>query len=263
MDNNVIQAGRSESSTFMAFGDDSQFNGALVYGFAVLKRGKLKSIIREMKAIKERFGIPDSVGIHCRNLRSGQYREKNNLTHIGPAEVEQVLRNVVTVINTYNVLVRYAFAFEEKVKAAFEGPLAMEGAAGREPSTIESRYDAKGVLGILANACFNNEPSAGQGPHFTDCDIHISPDSTKVEFMGAGKRQAHSWASGFSDVGGPVGSVYKITPNIGKEPSELFEMADVIAFMCAHAVHGKVKEPYFHGLLASVKHKVKSEFVVE
>lgn len=253
------EAGKNPTANFIAVGDDSVFNGAIVYGYAIFRRTRLKSLIRGIGDIKKRFNIPDNVEIHCKDLRLEVSRKKLGLQHLTDRDVESIYRNVVTLINQCDVLVKYGLAFEEKIRALWDaGSIVLEGA----DTTVEVpvKFDVKGILGMLAQMGLASQPG-GKVPNVDQMEVYVAPDSTKVKFLGDKARQAHYWAQGFNDMG--TRSVFYTTPNIGGCPLELFEIADVIAYMCSHAAHGKVEQPFFHGLLCSVRSKIKHEYVLE
>jgi len=254
-----LKVGSSTSARYLAVGDDSVFNGAIVYGFAIFRRTRLKRLVQGVKDVKQRFGIPADIDIHCKDFRLACSRSKLGIEHLSDVDVENVYRNVVTLINNCDVLVKYGLAYEDKVRGFWsEGTITLEG--GDSPVEVPVRYDPKGILGVLAQTCFASAPGAGHGPSVEELEIFIAPDSTKVKFLG-GARQAHNWARGFSDMG--TGIVHEVTPNIGGCAKELFEIADVIAYMCSHAAHGKAAQPFFYGLLSSVKSKVRNEFITD
>jgi hypothetical protein len=254
------KAGNSPTAHFVAVGDDSVFNGAIVYGFAIFRRTRLKRLIRGVKEIKKRFNIPENVEIHCKDLRLEVSREKIGLQHLSDRDVESVYRNVITLINQCDVLVKYGLAFEEKVRPDWSaGSFTLEG--GDRNVEVPAKFDVKGILGIVAQACFTSRPGMNDGPSLEQMEIFVAPDATKVKFLGDKARQAHYWARGFNDMG--TGTVLEATPNAGGCPSELFEIADVIAYTCSHAAHGKDEQPFFHALLSAVKRKIKNEFVTE
>ena len=253
------KVGADSSAHYVAVGDDSVFNGAIVYGFAVFRRTRLKGLVRGVKDIKQRFRIPDDVDIHCKDFRHEYSRSKLGIQHLSDTDVESVYRNVVTLLNQSDVLVKYGLAYEDKVRGVWdEGVMVLEG--GGSTVEVPVRYDPKGILGLLAQTCFSSAPGSGHGPSAEELEIFIAPDSTKVKFLG-NARQAHNWARGFSDMG--TGAVLEVIPNVGGCPKGLFEIADVIAYMCSHAAHGKAEQPFFHELLASVKSKVRNEYVTD
>lgn len=252
------EAGNNSAANFVAVGDDSIFNGAIVYGYAIFRRTRLKSLIRGVRDIKRRFNIPDDVEIHCKDLRLEVSRTKLGLQHLTDRDVESVYRNVVTLINQCDVLVKYGLAFEEKIKAFWDsGSIVLEG--GGTTVEVPVKFDVKGILGLLAQMGLASP--GGKVPNVEQMEVYVASDSTKVKFLGDKARQAHYWAKGFNDMG--TGAVLYTAPNIGGCPSELFEIADVIAYMCSHAAHGKAEQPFFHELLSSVRSKIRHEYKLE
>lgn len=257
----TVVTGKSTSAPYMSFGDDSQYEGRLVYAYVFFKRTKLKSILREISLLKKRFKFPKGVDLHCRNLISGQQRKKLGLSHLSKTDVESIFRNIITIINKYKVLVRYSHASED-VKGYFDRGIEVGSNDPNMPNfMLNTRYDPKGVLGLLATMCFAINPDGSEGPIADQCEIYTSPDYTKVDFWGGVKQQAHYLTGGFSAIGAADNEVYKIESNIGGPYLELLQLADVVAYLCCHAVHGKVAEPFYYELLSKIKWKVERHFV--
>lgn len=261
METTTLVTGNSSSAPYMAFGDDSQYKGYLVYAYVFFKRTKLKSILKEIDSVKKRFQFPLGVDIHCRNLTSGQQRSKVGLEHLTRVDVESVFRNIITIVNKYKVMVRYSYASED-VKDYFDRGIEVGSNDPAMPNfMINTRYDPKGVLGILANMCFAINPDGSEGPVAAKCEIYTSPDHTLVDFWGGARNKAHNLAGGFSAIDAEPNTVYKVEPNIGGPYPELLQLADVIAYVCCHAVHGKVTEPFYYELLSKINLKVERPFV--
>jgi hypothetical protein len=211
----TVVTGKSTSAPYMSFGDDSQYEGRLVYAYVFFKRTKLKSILREISLLKKRFKFPKGVDLHCRNLISGQQRKKLGLSHLSKTDVESIFRNIITIINKYKVLVRYSHASED-VKGYFDRGIEVGSNDPNMPNfMLNTRYDPKGVLGLLATMCFAINPDGSEGPIADQCEIYTSPDYTKVDFWGGVKQQAHYLTGGFSAIGAADNEIYKIESNIG------------------------------------------------
>jgi hypothetical protein len=125
---------------------------------------------------------------------------------------------------------------------------------------VPVKFDVKGILGLLAQMSLASQ-LGGKVPNVEQMEVFVALDSTKVKFLGDKARQAHYWARGFNDMG--TGPVLYTAPNIGGCASELFEIADVIAYMCSHAAHGKAEQPFFHELLSSVRSKIRHKYKLE
>lgn len=262
MVSNVTLVGSSGASKYIAYGDDSQYNGALVFAFFIFKRTKLKSIVRDIEDVKRRFRFPPGVGIHCRELMSGQTREKKGLAHLSAGDIDSILNNVVTVVNRYQGLVRFEYAFESKFVGLFgSGELVLKSTIGEPDISLPARPDPKGILGMLAQGCFANGPNGGKhGPCAADCQIYISPDRTMTKFIGAKSSQAHYLTSGFIDDGREPGRVDKVEPIIGGgDYPQLLDVADVLAYVCCHAIHKDPIQKRFNQLYDRMKWRVGFE----
>jgi hypothetical protein len=266
MTDHVSIVGADNNSKYIAYGDDSRYGGALVFAFFIFKRTKLKSIVREIEDIKRRFRFPAGVGIHCRELMSGQARDKKGLSHLSKEDIDSILNNVITVINRHQGLVRFGYAFENKIDGLFgSGELVMESTIGEPDITLPAKADPKAIIGILAQACFGNGPNGSMnGPCAADCQIFISPDKTVTKFIGPKGSQAHSLASGFISDGRVPGMVDKVEPIIGGgDYPQLLDVADVVAYICCHAIHRAESEKRFNQIYDRMEWRVGSEFGID
>lgn len=162
------EAGNNPAANFVAVGDDSVFNGAIVYGYAIFRRTRLKSLIRGVRDIKRRFNIPDDVEIHCKDLRLEVSRAKLGLQHLTDHDVESVYRNVVTLINQCDVLVKYGLAFEEKIRSFWDsGSTVLEG--GGTSVEVPVKFDVKGILGLLAQVGLASQPASQPASQVVRC----------------------------------------------------------------------------------------------
>ncbi|TWC50155.1 hypothetical protein FBY04_12048 [Pseudomonas sp. SJZ080] len=261
MAGNVDSVGADSGARYMAFGDDSQYEGVLVFAFIIFKRTRLKSILREFEEVRKRFKFPEGVGIHCRELFSGQRRDKLGLSHLSREDITSILTNLITIINRNEAGLRFAYALEDKVKHMFDEPLMFESPDGGPNIQMPAKYDPKGVLGTLAQACFVVRPDGAHGPQAKDCQIHIAPDTTPVKFLGERKRQAHFLTSGFNDVHPEPGRVYSVEPLIGDGGyPQLLQIADVLAYICAHAMHPEDDKRKYLSLYMNIKKRVRSVY---
>lgn len=236
---NVDVTGSSRSADWVAFGDDSVYAGTLVYAFFMFKRTKIKTIERDFRELKKRFNFPLNSKLHCRELLSGQKREKSGLGHLSKEDIDAIFNTIVTIINRQKGLVRFNYAFTEKIDSVFSGPLTLDSTVDGEPSiSVDSVFNEKGVLGLLAQGCFANRLDGREGPLPDQCEIFVSPDKTLVKFIGNKKNKAHYLASGFSDIEAKDGRINLVAPVIGGDYfADLYEIADVVAYICCHAIH--------------------------
>ena len=265
MVSDVAVAGSSGDSKYIAYGDDSQYNGALVYAFLIFKRTKLKSIVREVEDIKRRFKFPVGVGIHCRELLSGQLREKKGLSHLTETDINSIFANVITVINRYQGLVRFTYSFMSKLDGMFpEDKIVFQSINGDPDIAMPARLDPKGVLGHLALGCFMNGNDPRHGPSPADCQIFISPDPTVIKFIGEKRSQAHFLASGFIRDFGGLDVFNRVEPIIGGgDYPQLLDVADVLAYVCCHAIHADSSQKRFNQLYDLIDWRVGFEYVTD
>lgn len=257
--------GQSENAPFVAFGDDSQYDGILVFSYVFVPRTRLRRVLRDIAGIKKKFQFPNGAAIHCRELFSGQQRSKQGLGHLSPSDVQAIVQHAVTLINQHNVFLRYAFARTERLNAMFGGSnsIELEGVLDGSKLVLPAVFDPKGIIGLLAQACFASDPNGSQGPIASQCEIYAAADKTKVQFIGNKRQRADRLIPCFSDVGAPAGTVFRIEPTIASSDfSPIFELADIAAYMCSHAIHGNGMQPFFYDALSRVKYWAKSEFLL-
>lgn len=257
--------GQSQSTPFVAFGDDSQYDGVLVFSYVFVPRTRLRRVLRDISGIKRKFQFPIDAAIHCRELFSGQQRSKQGLGHLSQSDVQAIVQHAVTLINQHNVFLRYAFAQTERLSGIFgeSNSVELENVLDGSKHLLPAVFGPKGIIGILAQACFASSPDGSQGPIASQCEIYAAADKTKVRFIGNQRQRADSLIPGFSDIGAPEGTVFQIKPTIaGSDFSPIFELADLAAYMCSHAIHGNGKQPFFHEALSRVKYWARSEFLL-
>lgn len=252
MTDNYKSAGNAKGAVYMAFGDDSSYKGCLSFAYVVLKRTKVRRILREIRQLKQRLAFPDGVDIHLRILNSSHQREKYGLSHIGKLAIESLCNNLVSIINRNDVIVRYAHCREDEAAPLFKEIKLLDPITG-QMKTAETKYDPKGVLGLLAHLGMTDYPGY---PLLQDTEVYISPDQTQVKFLGPNRRQAHFWASGYS-----LNDQFYFQPHIGDGGySGMMELADFAAYITCHGVHGLELEPYYFSLMNSITYRVCSKF---
>ena len=130
--------GKSRSTPFVAFGDDSQYDGILVFSYVFIPRARLRRVLRDISSIKRKFRFPTDASIHCRELFSGQQRAKQGLSHLTQSDVQAIVQHAVTLINQHDVFLRYAFARTERISGLFS-----------ESNTIELEHEVDGSKHVL------------------------------------------------------------------------------------------------------------------
>jgi hypothetical protein len=262
--NQTIELGAPPNSNFIAFGDDSQYKNTLVFAYVVIHKSKIDKVLKGLERIKKKFRFPPNSQIHCRVLFSGQQREKANLTHLKQQDLRAIMFHIVMLINEQAVFVKYGYTSASEAKKSFGEScyLEMQDLSGNK-SEMASSYDPKAVLGMLAQSCWaEHDPS--KGPIASDCEIYAAADATQVKFLGDKRTRADRWTSGYSDIGAPSGAVFKIKPIIQtSEFSPGFELADIFAYICSHALEGSPDTSLFQELKREIKYWSSSELLPE
>lgn len=228
----TVLVGQHPGSRFLAFGDDSQLENALVYAFLIVPRHEVSRLHRKLLLIKERFKIPASTAIHCRILMHHHAREKAGLGHLTDDAAKSVIGHIIRDVNRLKCILRYchtALPLETPVQQA------------TTPEMFQLPMVPKGILGILAQICFTVPPDGSCGPTANLCEIVVAEDRTKHRFMNQARSQAHNFTSGFTEAGAQLGEVFHIKPRIATASTEpMLEIADVLAYACVHTlVHQK------------------------
>ena len=107
MDTKIPHVGKNSNAPYIAFGDDSAYEEILLYGFFVCRRNKKKLIKKEILKLKKKFGIPNKVPIHLRNLLNGHYRKKHNVSKLDKSRQPLFFEQIVRILNKNSCLVRY------------------------------------------------------------------------------------------------------------------------------------------------------------
>jgi hypothetical protein len=258
---NTITIGNNPSSPYIAYGDESSYKQNLVFAFAVISRKDVKRAEERIKIIKERYKIPQKEIIHCRVLFNEKAREKHQLNHLTRKQIFEIIEKIVRVVNKMPMILRYSYYQLPKEGHGAEDTsitLDLQNNDG-EPTETEIHLKRKGILGLLMQSCFLIPPDGTKGPPASECEIIISEEKSKTKFLGNQKRQAHGWASGFSAVGAPRDKVFKIEPTIAKSNEhDLLQVADVLAYICSHAISGEDSQAFFKRQLANINHWTSS-----
>lgn len=261
---NTIHVGSSNDATYLAFGDDSQFSGVLVYAFVITRRTRVKAIEARIAALKERFRIPKQIAFHCRILFSGHQRQKAGLGHLTPEDVQSIIARSITIMNQNSVLIRYAITDLARFGESMGDEIEMQHESDGSKIRVLVKLDPKGVLGMLMQSCFAVPPDGSQGPSASDCKIFVSEDSTKVEFIGKKRKRADGLYSGFSDIGAPVGNVFQLQPTVAKADREaILQLADIAAYVCSHASDDSAESRFFRDQRKRFRHWSCSELATD
>jgi hypothetical protein len=227
----IIQVGRDKTAPFVAFGDDSQYGDSLSFAFVLVPRTRLRFAERKLERLKSRFKIPQDATLHCRTLFSGQQREKCGLGHLAPGDVRAIVASAVTIINEVNGRVHFAVQDGSAFFSGLGSEVRMHNQDGSLGIELPVTPDPKGLLGIMAFACF---PLDGRhGPTASQCEIYVSEDKTKISFIGEKRSRADSHYAGMFEHGNAFG---QLNANIvAANAAPLLQLADIASYVCSHA----------------------------
>jgi len=122
---------------------------------------------------------------------------------------------------------------------------------------------AKAVTGLLAHAAMVANAPNNQGPRADLCQIYASEERTPVKplFGDGPSKRVDSALGGFSDVGAPSGSTFRLDPLVAPaEEYACFQLADIAAYLCANAKTKSQKYPFYADQLSRLRFWTRSEF---
>lgn len=221
MSSKIIVWGMQPGATVTAFGDDSKYGDTNAFGFVFFKNEHLDTARATLRILKAEFRIPAAVSIHLKDWRSGHFRQKNGLKHLEDRDVLRFVEDAIYRLNalTFFVQARY-----------WSGALPIN----QVHPTMGVEWSHKAMQAFLAQTALVELDLR----HYTREDINVvmSRDSTMIQFMGARRRQAHGWVSGFSSIGALPGYVYRLEPKVQRaEDDLLLQFADSIVYLVSHA----------------------------
>ncbi len=257
----VIKTGAEAGAPYLAFGDDSQFGEVLAYAVVIVRRTRVRQIESRLSALKERYRIPKQTALHCRLLFHEHPRQKAGLGHLSDDDARAIVARAVTILNQSEGLLRYAVGDLSHFQGMLGGNLEFKHASNGSTMNLPAKLEPKGILGFLMQACFAAPPDGSRGPHTSECQIFASEDSTKIEFIGPGRRRADGLYSGFSDIGAPEGAVFQLEPTLVKPQAvPLLQLADIAAYLCSHSTDASLERRFFREQLSRVRHWVGGRF---
>lgn len=150
--------------------------------------------------------------------------------------MQSIVARAITILNRDAVQIWFAIESLSKMSASLGNEMELHHESGGPSITLPVKVDAKGILSLLMQVCFAVEANGTQGPAAKDCKIFVSEDSTKVEFIGKGRKRADNMYSGFSDIGAPEGHVFQLQTTVQKaDEHALLQLADIVAYVCSHS----------------------------
>ena len=221
MSSNVIVWGKQSGATVTAFGDDSKFGDTNAFAYVFFRYEHLETARATLRILKAEYRIPEAVTIHLKDWRSGHFRQKNRLKHLEDRDVMRFVEDAIHRLNALTFFVQGRY---------WSGTLPINQAH----PTMGVEWSDKAMQAFLAQTALVELDLR----HYKreEINVIISRDSTMFRFMGARRRQAHGWVSGFSDIGAPPGYVYRLEPRVQRaEDDLLLQFADSIVYLVSHA----------------------------
>jgi hypothetical protein len=82
--------------TVFLYGDESYASEIVTYGFVIIPTQNIASVESALKEVKTRHGLPEDVGIHCRNLFNKKARTKTAFAKFSTNEMFRFLDELMT-----------------------------------------------------------------------------------------------------------------------------------------------------------------------
>lgn len=241
--------GKNPVAPFRAFGDDSAYKDLLVYAYAIFHRrnvSKAKKIINKLKKI---YMIPQNFSIHCRIMFSGDQRRKKGLGHVSIVRVKQLVSQIIDEMNDVPCFLRYAYCKVPKTGKFFLDVI------DKEEKKVH--FDPKGILSLLSGTCFTPTKDVVQAPGIEQCEIFASKDTTKINFLGKGRRRADRYLSAMAFDDKKSQTKKHLRPHVKNH--FLQQVADVYAYVCSHALSKNCEDAFFKEQLDKVKYYTRAE----
>jgi len=265
MESNIIQIGAQNSAEYSAFGDDCQIGNTLVYAFIIIKSDDIPTVEHRIAKLKEFYGIPPHIALHCRMLFSGDARRKAGINDLSKDKLHSIIRRIVKIINQTPISLRYAYCNLSTLENHFKENNNEIELRDRESKTIMKTSitpTPKGLLGLLGHMSLSAPSENKLIPSIEQCKIIVSEDKSKTRFIGKHERQAHNWMKGFSDINAPKNKVFQFYPVIKKlSDAPMLQIADVAAYMCGQAIN-KSDRYNFTTQLKQIRLWTSTEFVI-
>ena len=246
---NLVRVGQDRNSTYVAYGDDCQFGDICGFAFLVVKRTRIKRVLRELEAIKARYGFPTGVPVHCRVLFSGDQRKKAGLSHLTKVQVEEIITCCILLLNDAGACVVFTHCRLSEFASVMGSKISLWDQAQADRVELNVHADPKGLIGFLSQLCLMVPATERRFARPHEWAIVVSQDKTQAKLFGDRSRQAHRQVTGFSEVGAAAGELFQYEPSIGTEATHpLLQLADVVVYALCHAQDEGERGRFWRGL---------------
>ncbi|MGO0790083.1 hypothetical protein ACTOWA_09465 [Herbaspirillum seropedicae] len=265
MATNTIHIGNSTAAPFLAFGDESiaADGDMVVYAYVIVRRTRLHQVEGRLRRLKRQFKIPQEVMLHCRQLMAPHQREKLGIAHLSTEDARLIIARAITLMNESYVWVKYAYCSLASFTANMGDVIQFTDNSGAVGPIAKVNPSAKALTGMLAHAAMVAFAANNPGPRAEFCEVFASEERTAVKplFGDGPSKQADSIFGGFSDIGTPPGSTFRLDPQIAPaERHECFQLADIAAYLCANAKSKRQKYPFYEEQLSRLRFWTRSDF---
>lgn len=253
-ESNVIKIGGSTDAPYIAAGDESKYGDWLVYAMVYVNRVDLAAIAEKIRIIKYRFRLPVDSPLHCYQLFNKHQRKKKKISHINDEDAKSII-GLVTTILARHAFVRSGMTRLNDINARIGPALTLTSVIDGSTKQFPGTEDPKAHFSHLMMMCTVDVPGYETFPKAKDTEILLSEEKTKVDYFGS-KRRADRLFDNFSEIGAPPGKVFQLDPAIVPANGHpLMELADVAAFIVAHAQDDKPWNSIFRTQLQRLARK--------
>lgn len=239
---NIVEIGQNNQGKITAFGDDCKYNNINTYAYVFFENEKIDLAENILLLIKERYNIPKQTPLHMRILMNEKARKANKIDHLTRDKIEDLINVLYKEMNTVPFMIKCSY---------YSGKLPKDEIVIENNDDCSVRWSDKGMQSLLAKRALI--PLNLKKYTYEDLKIVVSHDTTKIHFLGKGRRQSARWIQGFSTIECTQGKVFKFVPIISNANNEpLLQMADTVAYTIAHAYDQRSINKFYRQLVMTV-----------
>lgn len=250
-DDDIVWLGQDPNAPFLAYGDDTKFGEILLYAFLIVERSFALELDKQLLELKEKLSIPGEAPIHTKDFLNGFKRQKLGIEHLNVAEM---IDGIIHLINRGRCCIFYNYLRTPKNGRIYPENLEIGGK--------QIHGDHKAIVHQLAASCFLPFVKLrGRYVTLKDMEVFVSQETTKTKTVGSQKRQAQFLSEMRIPTTFPIqkGCYARLKPHYIPTNQSLFcQIADVIAYVLAHALSKKCKNDNYKKQMGRIAHLYKS-----
>lgn len=207
---------------FHAFGDESSFKEIVVYGVVVLHDFHMNPFQRFLVNLKLAYGVPSWAKLHCREVFNGDAKKKTGWKRLSETQVFQFSADVLT------GLVASGASFFVGAVDKNEYPSELTTSVSSSKTTMGNKQ----LTALVFQGALLPLSEVFQSQKIR---LYADSDKTLVSFFGRKGRADKNYK--FAN---PLtGTMFHPEINEGRGKHQLMEVADLFAYVAAHALSGE------------------------